>query len=40
MTDLAWASVRMTPLTWLEVDIFLSEKQTVHGWSGFNAVVH
>ena len=30
----------MTQLKLSEVDLFQSEKQTVHGWSGFNAVVH
>ena len=38
--DLAWALVKMTQLKLLEVDHFPSEKQTVHGSSGFNAVVH
>ena len=40
MMDLAWALVRMTPLKLFEVNLFPSEKQTVPGWSGFNAVVH
>ena len=30
----------MTQLTLFEVDLFPSEKQTVHGSSGFTAVVH
>ena len=40
MMNLAWALVRMTQLKLFEVDLFQSEKQTVHGSSGFNAVVH
>ena len=36
MMDLAWALVKMTQLKLFEVDLF----QTVHGWSGFNTVVH
>ena len=40
MMDLAWASVRMTQLKLFEVDLFLSEKQTVHGWRSFIEVVH
>ena len=40
MMDLDWALVKMTQLKLFEVDLFPSEKQTVHGWSGFNAVVH
>ena len=39
MMDLTWALVRMPPLKLFGVDLFLSEKQTVPGWSGFNAVV-
>ena len=37
--DLTWALVRMPPLKLFGVDLFLSEKQRVPGWSGFNAVV-
>ena len=37
--DLTWALVRMSPLKLFGVDLFLSEKQRVPGWSGFNAVV-
>ena len=40
MMDLAWVLVKMTQLKLLEVDLFPSGKQTVHGWSGFNVVVH
>ena len=40
MMDHAWTLVRMTQLKLFEVDLFPSEKQTVHGWSGSNAVVH
>ena len=40
MMDLAWALVKMTQLTLFEADFFPPEKQTVHGSSGFNAVVH
>ena len=40
MMDLAWALVKMTQLNLFEVDLFQSEKQTVHEWSGFNTVVH
>ena len=40
MVDLTWALVRMPPLKLFWVDLFLSEKQTVPGWSGFDAVVH
>ncbi len=40
MTDLAWALVMTIPLELFEVEPFPSEKQTVPGWSGFNAVVH
>ena len=40
MMDHAWALVRMTQLKLFEVDLFQSDKQTVHGWSGFNTVVH
>ncbi len=40
MKDLACALVKMTQLKLFDVDLFPSEKQTVHGWSGFNAVVH
>ena len=40
MMDLAWALVKITQLKLFEVDLFQSEKQTVHGWSGFNTVVH
>ena len=39
MMDLTWALVRMPPLKLFGVDLFLSEKQRVPGWSGFNAVV-
>ena len=39
MMDIAWESIRMTPLKLFEVDLFPSEKQTVPGWSGFSAVV-
>ena len=39
MMDLTWALVRMPPLKLCGVDLFLSEKQRVPGWSGFNAVV-
>ena len=38
--DRAWALVRMARLKVFEIDIFPSEKQTVPGWSDFNAVVH
>ena len=38
MMDLTWALVRMPPLKLFGVDLFLSEKQRVPGWSGFNAV--
>ena len=40
MMDLAWKLERMTQLKLFEVDLFPPEKQTAHGWSGFNAVVH
>ena len=40
MVDLTWALVRMPPLNMFWVDLFPSEKQTVPGRSGFNAVVH
>ena len=39
MMDLTWALVRMPPLKLFGVDLFLSEKQSVPGWSGFNAAV-
>ena len=39
MMDLTWALVRMPPLKLFGVDIFLSKKQRVPGWCGFNAVV-
>ena len=38
--DLTWALVRMPPLKLFGVVVFPSEKKTVPGWSGFNAVVH
>ena len=40
MMDLTWALVRMPPLKLFGVDLFPSEKQTVPGRSGFNAVGH
>ena len=39
MMDLTWALVRMPPLKLFGVEFFPSEKQTVPGRSGFNAVV-
>ena len=39
MMDLAWELVKMTQLKLFEVHLFPSEKQTVHGWIGFNTVV-
>ena len=38
--DHAWALVRMTQLKLFDVSPFPSEKQTVSGWSGLNAVGH
>ena len=38
--DRAWAIMRMIPMKLFEVDLISTDKQTVHGWSSFNAVVH
>ena len=39
MMDLTWALIRMPTFKLFGVYLFLSEKQRVHGWSGFNVVV-
>ena len=39
MMDIAWALVRMTPLTLFEIDLVPPEKQIVPEWSGINVVV-
>ena len=38
MMDLTWTLIRMPPLKLFGVDISPSDKQTVLGWSGFNAL--